>query len=495
MLGIIIGFTVVFFFLIFLPFTSDLKAIKELEQDISSTSILINQTQTNVNRYNDVYRGIKQVNSELGKFPLELENFVTNILEQDNSDSIQYKNTSSYLTNFSQPEYTELITNENHTYVIFVENTNLRFMAFDRNDNKTQSYTVSNNSGRILNTDIAMNTSDVFVLWEGEISFDNPEEKIFFAKGTDNGNTFKPTISIANVIPPVDNLKLIPSANNIYAMWKSYSHQYPEGHKIFFTRSTDEGSSFEPVKEIADGTSFDVAVSNNNIYVVSTATNVQNNSMHIYFTQSTDYGKTFKPVVAIYNDTVANAKENDNSISDFVVNAEDSNAYIVWSKTGQNKTGSVTSSIFFKRSNNNGNSFDSVNRIENVSETITNLEMKSFENNVYISSDSTAWNSTAVNSPASPIPLHYDVSMKISFDHGHSFIDKNSIIKSNSYPIVSQLFVEPYEVNALSIRGNDILRSESGASGHDPFYTTIFTIQQSLPMPQILALLEVMAMD
>jgi len=450
-----------------------------------------------VNQYNDVYRGIKQVDSELGKSPIELENFVTKILEQDDTDSTTYNNSSSSLTNFSQPENTKLITNENHTYVIFVEKTNatgatigkpeivlrapssetsnLRFMAFDKNDNKKQSYVVYNTSGRILNTDIAMNNSDVFVLWIGENSSYNSQEKIFFARGTDNGNTFHPTISIENVTPPLDNLRLIPSANNIYVMWHSYSNQYPEGHKIFFTRSTDGGSSFGPVKEIADGTSFDVAVSNNNIYVVSTATSVQNNSLHIFFTQSTDYGKTFKPVDTIYNDTVTNTKEHDNSISDFAVNAEDSNVYIVWSKAGQNMTGSVTSSIFFKRSYNNGNSFNPVKRIENVSETITNLEVKSFQNNVYILSDAAAWNATSVGKPSSPIPLHFDVSVKISFDHGQSFVDKNSIIKSNSFPVGSQLFVQPYEVTVFSLRGNDILKSDSGASGHDPFYTATFT--------------------
>ena len=460
MLAVVIGFTLVFFFLIFMPYISDLKVINELNQNISHTSDLINQNESLVSKYSDVYNGIKQVKSELGEVPTKLGNYVTNIFEQDSSDKIRYENSSSGLTNSIITRSTKLIANESNAYVIFVDdnNHNLMFKAFDTNNNQTQSHSLYNLSGPTLGDDIAVHNSDVYVVWYGGTSDKNP---IFFKRITDNGrNISNPILMSENVSSPRD-LRLLSSANSVYLIWSDNNDE------ILFTKSTDNGKKFEPIKKIGNGTLFNVAISNNNIYLVSGVENVQENFIKIYFTRSTDNGKTFQ-TVNTDNDTVDNSNEHNKDLTDTSVDAQDNNVYIAWNKKSENNTGSKISSIYFKRSEDNGTSFDSVRKIENVSGEILNLQLKKLKNNIYV-----MWN-TVVESEPGGIPLNFDASIKMSFDNGKNFTDKKSI-KSKSYPLGSKLFVEPYDVTILSNRENDTLMSRSSASGHTPFNTIVFT--------------------
>ena len=153
-----------------------------------------------------------------------------------------------------------------------------------------------------------------------------------------------------------------------------------------------------------------------------------------------------------------------------VIDAQDNDVYIAWIEIIQNKTGLKMSSIYFTRSNNNGTSFDPIKRIGNVSGEITNLEMKSFKNNLYI-----IWNANIESKPHSSFPLYFDLSIKMSSDYGQSFLDKKSIIKSNSFPLGSKLFVQQYDFTILTIYGNDILMSKNSGSVQYPFDTSLFT--------------------
>ena len=43
------------------------------------------------------------------------------MLKPNNSDNTQYENSTLYFTDSNAPTYTKLITNENNTYLIFVD--------------------------------------------------------------------------------------------------------------------------------------------------------------------------------------------------------------------------------------------------------------------------------------------------------------------------------------------------------------------------------------
>ena len=146
---------------------------------------------------------------------------------------------------------------------------------------------IGNQNGGSVDPQIAVSGNNLYVVWEH-----SPENNgaVFFTRSTDNGATFEKIKNISNNTGYNGFPQLAVSGNNVYLIW----HDATDG--IFFTRSTDNGATFEKIKNISNNTGYNgfpqLAVSGNDVYVVWT-NNAQEKYGQIFFTKDSDNGVTF----------------------------------------------------------------------------------------------------------------------------------------------------------------------------------------------------------
>lgn len=173
--------------------------------------------------------------------------------------------------------------------------------------------------------------------------------------------------------------------NEVYVVWQeSVTKSFPKhNYDIFFIKSEDKGKTFSDPINLSNNTSFSehpqIAVSENGIFIVWADNIGSDNNKEIIFTKSIDNGTTFTKPKNISNNSENSFKPE--------ISSSDENVYVVWQDTPQDSTKGNDSSIIFRGSNNNGDTFnDPVELVNNT--TIDSFpKVNSFKNYVYV-----AWN-------------------------------------------------------------------------------------------------------
>jgi hypothetical protein len=146
------------------------------------------------------------------------------------------------------------------------------------------------------------------------------------------------------------------SDSNVYVSW--WDNRTTGNNEIFFARSTDNGQTFSEVVNLSNspGASADnqITAQLDNVHVVWWDNRTGN--WEVYSRSSTDGGETFSEAVmlqGIGNSTFRLAPPQPNIISvDTVLAASENNEYVVW---WDNKTGNWE--VLFARSTDNGATF------------------------------------------------------------------------------------------------------------------------------------------
>ena len=211
---------------------------------------------------------------------------------------------------------------------------------------------------------IAISGNNVYVLWTEAITGGSPNtggrnSDIFFSKSTDNGASFSNPVGLTNYKPGIkQEPKIAISGKNLYIIWSDYSLGAAE---IFFTKSTDNGTSFS--SPLALGTSFGavgetrLAGYANNVYVmwIGSANNV--NAGAVLLRASTDNGSTFGSTISLSNNGIASKPE---------MSLAGNSVYVVWYNTTLQASGNVVDDeILFAKSTNGGARFSSPINISN----------------------------------------------------------------------------------------------------------------------------------
>jgi hypothetical protein len=142
--------------------------------------------------------------------------------------------------------------------------------------------------GRNTNPHVALTGNSVYVVWE----HDTGKTDIVFARSTDAGTSFDPVKILSQDTPDSFEPQLASIGSNVYVIWG--------GEDTFFSRSTNEGASFEPVQNLSNnGGDFThgglrIGVSSNDVYVVWVDNSLGNES--VFLARSTDAGTSFDPV-------------------------------------------------------------------------------------------------------------------------------------------------------------------------------------------------------
>jgi len=215
-----------------------------------------------------------------------------------------------------------------------------------------QSKRLTFNAGASWASDIALDGSNIYVVW----SDDTPGNyEIYFKKSTDGGITWQTakrlTYTAANSTSPA----IAANGSNIYVVWGEYD-DVTLGDDIYFKKSSDRGATWQASKRLTNTTddnyfpyiSVAIAVDGSNIYV--TWHDDTQGSKEIFFRKSSDGGAHWQAVQRL--------TYNSGTSADPVIAVRLSNVYVTWhDDTPGNEE------IYFRKSADGGANWQTIKRL------------------------------------------------------------------------------------------------------------------------------------
>jgi hypothetical protein len=339
------------------------------------------------------------------------------------------------------------------------ENTSQAIVAIDSNNTKgfidhdNAIFNISNNIGHSEEPQIMKYGNNINVMWVDDSS---GSRDIYFKKSSDNGCTFSRTIDLGIEKGGSLDPKMAVWKNNIYVIWE---HTPGNNGAVFFTRSTDNGSSFDEVRNLGNNTGFNgfpqIAASGNNVYVVW-----HDATKGVLFTRSTDNGSSFDEIRNLGNNTGFNGFPQ--------IAASGNSVYVVWTNNFQEKYGQ----IFFTRSTDNGANFDTPFILHETKDDgpgsmilSPRLIAESRNNSVYL-----VWHSGRVVQHADVKALISDVFFTRSTNNGASFGEIMNLSNYSGWSVDPQIAVSQdnnvYVVWTNNATGSEeiLLKKEIGSN-------------------------------
>ncbi|MDP8888881.1 MAG: hypothetical protein M3M89_04565 [Thermoproteota archaeon] len=199
---------------------------------------------------------------------------------------------------------------------------------------------------------------------------------IFIKSSDDNGTAFGSSINLSSNSGFSEHPQIAAYDNNVYAIWADYTSGNRE---VLFTRSEDNGTSFDEIKNHSNNTSDsfnqEMAVFGDNINVVW-LDHGEGDNTNILLKASADGGATFGRTVNISSnanqETYPKAAE-----------YEGSSVYIAWNMAADNLDERDNEALFFVRTLDAGNTFDNIIKL-NHENSFGELQIAAFDETVYL---------------------------------------------------------------------------------------------------------------
>ena len=147
---------------------------------------------------------------------------------------------------------------------------------------------------------VAAWNSNVYLLWQDSIPSDYTNYDIFIKSSDDNGTTFGSSVNLSNNSGFSEHPQIAAYDNNVYAIW---ADDTSGNREVLFTRSVDNGTSFDKIKNLSNNTSDsfnqEIAVFGDTVYVVWLDQSDEDDETNILLKASGDGGETFGKTVNI----------------------------------------------------------------------------------------------------------------------------------------------------------------------------------------------------
>ncbi|MDQ4067718.1 MAG: hypothetical protein M3114_09050, partial [Thermoproteota archaeon] len=266
---------------------------------------------------------------------------------------------------------------------------------------------------------VAAWNNNVYMLWQDSVPPGYRNYDIFIKSSNDNGTTFGSPINLSENPGFSEHPQIAAYDNNVYAIW---ADDTSGNREVLFTRSEDNGTSFDKIKNLSNNTSDsfnqEIAVFGDNVYVIWLDQGEGANTS-ILLRASADSGATFGRTV--------NISSNANQETFPKVAAYQGSVYIAWNMAGDNLDERNNEGLFFVRSLDAGNTFDNIIKL-NRERAFGELQVAAFDETVYVVSGG----------------LHtldvYDIFFTKSIDGGRSFSEPITIDENGTF--VNPLNVE-----------------------------------------------------
>jgi hypothetical protein len=322
--------------------------------------------------------------------------------------------------------------NENNKKLIL--NGSLR--TFDNNNNNvpvlghtfSNITNITNNNYDSVYAQIAAIDNNVYVVWQESVT-DNSNEKnyeVYFKKSEDQGNTFSKAINLSNNPGFSEHPQIAVSKNGIFIVWADNTNS--NNTEIMFTKSLDNGTTFGEVRNLSNNSknsnNQEISVYDENVYVVwqdidkiyshsnKKVLTDKEISSSIIFRGSTNNGDTFTDQMEIINNTYDSYPK---------VNSYQNYVYVVWNtETKSSSKDYKNTGLFFIRSSDNGKNFD--NSIRLVDNNFGESQISVLKNEVVI-----VWGGLHTKNIN-------DIYFVKSDDNGDTFTDPSIILQNITNP-------------------------------------------------------------
>jgi hypothetical protein len=225
---------------------------------------------------------------------------------------------------------------------------------------------------------VAAWNNNVYMLWQDSIPSDYTNYDIFIKSSNDNGTTFGSSINLSNNSGFSEHPQIAAYDNNVYAIW---ADDTSGNREVLFTRSVDNGTSFDKIKNLSNNTSDsfnqEIAVFGDTVYVVWLDQSDEDDETNILLKASSDGGETFG--------RTANISSNANQETFPKVAAFEGSVYIAWNMADDELDGRDNEGLFFVRSLDGGNTFDNIIKL-NHENNFGELQIAAFDETVYVAS-------------------------------------------------------------------------------------------------------------
>ena len=191
---------------------------------------------------------------------------------------------------------------------------------------------------------ILASRKNVYIIWH-ERPLNDLQADVFISRSTNRGQNFGLGTNLSNTVDSISaSEEIAASRRNVYVVWSEATTD------IFFTRSTDEGASFEPAKKLSVTAGADVpriAASGKNVYVAWQAD--VGGFPDIFFTQSSDGGSTFDPEINISNTVDLESEFRDAGLDQIAVSGR--NVIVTWREQTAGTAINMAFEVFFVEGN------------------------------------------------------------------------------------------------------------------------------------------------
>ena len=225
---------------------------------------------------------------------------------------------------------------------------------------------------------VAAWNSNVYLLWQDSIPSDYTNYDIFIKNSNDNGTTFGSSVNLSNNSGFSEHPQIAAYDNNVYAIW---ADDTSGNREVLFTRSVDNGTSFDKIKNLSNNTSDsfnqEIAVFGDTVYVVWLDQSDEDDETNILLKASGDGGETFGRTV--------NISSNANQETFPKVAAFEGSVYIAWNTADNLLDERDNEGLFFVRSLDGGNTFDNIIKLNHEND-FGELQIAAFDETVYVAS-------------------------------------------------------------------------------------------------------------
>ena len=225
---------------------------------------------------------------------------------------------------------------------------------------------------------VAAWNSNVYLLWQDSIPSDHTNYDIFIKNSNDNGTTFGSSVNLSNNSGFSEHPQIAAYDNNVYAIW---ADDTSGNREVLFTRSVDNGTSFDKIKNLSNNTSDsfnqEIAVFEDTVYVVWLDQSDEDDETNILLKASGDGGETFGRTV--------NISSNANQETFPKIAAFEGSVYIAWNTADNLLDERDNEGLFFVRSLDGGNTFDNIIKLNHEND-FGELQIAAFDETVYVAS-------------------------------------------------------------------------------------------------------------
>ena len=192
--------------------------------------------------------------------------------------------------------YPQSLTSGQFSYIVWSEgDEDGRYILFKRSTDggKTYGDVLRLSPGipsAVFNPKVSSAGNNVYVVWQGDSQSGNQD--ILMRKSTDNGKTFAKVINVSNDPAGSGNPEIKVNSSSVFVVWDGTT---PGSNEIFYRKSINNGSNFDGIKNLSNdgGISYEPKVVLNKKNIEIYWRDYKNGQEEILMKKSINAGKTF----------------------------------------------------------------------------------------------------------------------------------------------------------------------------------------------------------